>query len=498
VQKITLFITFLITLALSATIVIFFEDGRHIVNAKPQELYQVYLGGTKVGVIKSKSKLEAYIDNKQKEIKEKYNVKNVYPPKDLYIQKHISYNDEILSEEEVYELIKEKNPFTIKGYTFKIKRGEKEDVINVISEELFMEAATKLVEAFVPSDEYKHFRDEQQKEITTTGKIIEDLYIPTEQIKKKEAFISTDEKVFIDVNELAKYLLFGTLEEPDKYIVKAGDTIEQISFNHKLGTEEFLVVNPEFSNANSLLFPGQEVSVGLINPVVDVVVEEHIVEDQIIKYDVETRYDNTLAYGVTNVNQEGIDGIQRVIQKRQTTNGVITNVQIDRAATTIIREPIKKVVVKGTMSIGGGTVTISSDGRWVWPTDSAYVITSHYGWRWLVGKRDFHEGIDISGTGYGSPIRTARAGTVIKSSSDKTRGEYIIIAHDNNYYTTYLHLSEKYVNEGQTVIAGQVIGGMGNSGNVYGVTGTHLHFGVYVGEPYVNGSKSADPEKIYR
>jgi murein DD-endopeptidase MepM/ murein hydrolase activator NlpD len=37
-------------------------------------------------------------------------------------------------------------------------------------------------------------------------------------------------------------------------------------------------------------------------------------------------------------------------------------------------------------------------------------------------------------------------------------------------------MEEIYVSEGDTVIQGQVIGKMGRTGRVYGVTGIHLHF----------------------
>jgi murein DD-endopeptidase MepM/ murein hydrolase activator NlpD len=496
VQKLALLFTFLITLALSVVLIIFFDNEKADANELPEELYQVYLAGEKIGVVASKTKLENYIDQKQEEIKNKYNVKTVYPPKDLYIQKYVSYGEKVLSEKEVYDLIKEKSPFTIKGWTFRIKsrtEGEADKIVYVIDKKTFDDASMKTVEAFVPTDYYHLFLEEKQPEIKNTGKIIERVYIPDEQVKYKQGYISTNEHIFTDVNELAKYLLFGTLDEPGKYTVKEGDTIEQISFDHRLGAEEFLVVNPEFKNPNTLLFPGQQVSVGLISPIFDVVLEEHIVEDQAINFDTETQYDSSLAYGVTQVKQEGVDGTQRVVQKRQTTNGAITGLEIDRAASKIIKEPVTKIIVKGTRS-NNGTVTISPDGKWVWPTNIPYVITTYYGYRW----GQMHPAVDISGCGYGSPIKAARVGIVYKSGYDKTKGNFLILQHDNNYFTNYLHLSKKYVVEGQSVKAGDVIGAMGNSGFVVGTTGTHLHFGVFIGYPYDSSSKSINPMTLYR
>jgi murein DD-endopeptidase MepM/ murein hydrolase activator NlpD len=493
VQKITLLFTFLITLALSAVIIIFFQ-GEKLVAKAPKELYKVYLAGDEIGVIKSKAKLEEYIDKKQEEIKKKYNVDTVYPPNNLNIQKYISYGDKVLTEEEVYNKISKVSPFTVKGYVFKIKattEGEQDKVINVLNKDLFKNASTKVIEAFIPKEDYQLYLDDKQPEIKDTGKIIEN--IDYSDITEKESFISSTDKIFTDEKELAKYLLFSTTEEQEKYTVKDGDTIEQISFSHKLGTEEFMVVNPEFTNANSLLFPGQEVSVGLIKPLINVTVMEQIVEDQVIPYDTETITDNTVAYGTTQIKQEGAEGLQRVVEKRQTTNGVISDVRIDRGATQVLKDPVKKIIVKGTKS-DNGPVTISPDGKWVWPTNIPYVITTYFGYRW----GELHAAIDIAGCGYGSPIRAARAGTVYKSGYDKTKGNYIILAHDNNYYTNYLHMSKKYITEGQTVAAGQIIGAMGNSGFVVGTTGTHLHFGAFIGEPYKSTTRNVNPLTLYR
>lgn len=53
------------------------------------------------------------------------------------------------------------------------------------------------------------------------------------------------------------------------------------------------------------------------------------------------------------------------------------------------------------------------------------------------------------------------------------------------------HLSGFNVRVGDSVRKGQVIAYMGNSGFV---TGTHLHLGIYIGEPFSGGStRSVNP-----
>lgn len=145
---------------------------------------------------------------------------------------------------------------------------------------------------------------------------------------------------------------------------------------------------------------------------------------------------------------------------------------------------------------------ISSTG-WVWPTDKNYSITTYYS--------SSHNAIDIY-QGYGSNIYAANSGTVSEVhggctpgnvSCNGRGGNYIVINHNNGYYTVYMHLRTINVSNGQQVSAGQVIGTMGNTGNVVPIPtasapylGTHLHFAVYKGAPY-NGGVTINPMNLY-
>jgi len=100
-----------------------------------------------------------------------------------------------------------------------------------------------------------------------------------------------------------------------------------------------------------------------------------------------------------------------------------------------------------------------------------------------------HRGIDISWGGInGTPIRAVKAGTVDATNIDWTYGNHIRIDHGNGQKTLYAHM--KYtplVSSGENVAQGQIIGYVGNTGNVYPeptesnpTAGTHLHFEVTV------------------
>ena len=74
-------ISLLATIILGA-FVIFICSNRKT-NTEPQNVYEVFLNGKSVGLLDSKDDLLALVDDKQKEIKDKYNVEKVYPPATL-------------------------------------------------------------------------------------------------------------------------------------------------------------------------------------------------------------------------------------------------------------------------------------------------------------------------------------------------------------------------------------------------------------------------------
>ena len=97
-----------------------------------------------------------------------------------------------------------------------------------------------------------------------------------------------------------------------------------------------------------------------------------------------------------------------------------------------------------------------------------------------------HYALDIADTSRPA-VWAAGGGTVEKVSTGTWGGGYgnhIIVNHGNGVKTLYAHLGSANVYAGQYVNQGDVIGIMGNTGRVYGVTGIHLHY-----EVRVNGVK---------
>ena len=471
-------------------------------NSDPTVVYTVYLDGKAIGTIASEDSFNKFVNTKEDELKKKYNVDTVYTPRGVEIKKNLTYNNFINSDEQVYNKIISSKNFTVRGYQIMIVNPDDEndsEIIYVLSKDIFDKAVENTIKAFVDKDQYDKFVTGTQEEVKDSGSMIENIDFQ-ETVTYKETLISTDEKIFTDVDELSKYLLYGTLDKQETYIVKDDDTIESIANSHKLNVQEFLIANPEFTSENNLLYESQEVVVGLIEPIISVVVDVHSVGEEEREYDTEIQYDSSQYVGYQEVIREGENGLYKVTRKSQYINGQLVSGTI--ANSTEIKPSVNRIIVKGDKY----APSVADLSYWGWPTDKPYTITSYFQYRWGT----FHKAIDIY-VGYGSPIYAANNGVVYKTGSgcypgnigcNGRQGNYVIINHNaGGYYTVYMHMKEFYVTEGQTVARGQKIGAMGNTGEVYPVPsssnpygGTHLHFEVRVGGAY---GTSINPLSLY-
>ncbi len=114
----------------------------------------------------------------------------------------------------------------------------------------------------------------------------------------------------------------------------------------------------------------------------------------------------------------------------------------------------------------------------VWPT-AVHMVTQYFSWK--------HHALDIAGP-FETPTYAAKAGVVEKAQCGWNSGYgcVIIIDHGNGVKTLYGHHAKLLVSAGDHVETGQTIGLMGNTGNVRGITGIHVHFEVIVNGARVN------------
>lgn len=466
----------------------------------PTSVYQVYLDGNKLGLIDSKDDLYEMINEEQKEIKNEYKVDQVYPPKGFQIVKKSTYDENITKIEDIYNSIKDSRTFTIKGYTVTIKTDDLESepsYIYVIDDKIFKDALQNVVTTFIGKERYNQYMTNTQSEVTETGYIIETMYFK-DKISIKESYISVDEKIFTNETELTKYLLFGENESTIEYVVKKGDTIEDIANDHRLNIDELLIANDNLTSEDTLLAIGETINVALISPILSLVYDELITEDVVEQYQTVIKEDPSKYVDYRQVTTKGSNGINRTTSRIQFTNGERNQGGYIVGKQIVIKPVVNEVITKGTKKYPvvtkPNTNYVDNNQPWAWPTNSPYVVTSEYSFRWGT----LHDGMDISGTGYGSPIYAALEGEVVSAQNGgmvgRSAGLNVVIKHANGYYTVYAHCSKLNVKKGDYVQRRQKIAEMGKTGVA---TGTHLHFGVFDGPPY-NGGKSLNPRKLWK
>lgn len=117
---------------------------------------------------------------------------------------------------------------------------------------------------------------------------------------------------------------------------------------------------------------------------------------------------------------------------------------------------------------------------------AVYYISSEFG---EVRETGPHAGVDFAGV-EGKPVVAARHGVVTESGWHAGYGYRVTIDHGEGLSTRYGHLAEPpKVAVGQSVVGGEVVGKLGNTGDS---TGPHLHFEL------MRDGKQIDPAEAIR
>jgi murein DD-endopeptidase MepM/ murein hydrolase activator NlpD len=170
--------------------------------------------------------------------------------------------------------------------------------------------------------------------------------------------------------------------------------------------------------------------------------------------------------------------------------------KVSRPATPKI-SPLPTVQVAQVSSIAPTSLAMSNysvNSDFVFPLATPTPVSSPYGWRIhpITGNRRFHAGQDLAAPS-GAPVIAVANGRVVVANWHGGYGKAIIIEHNGRLQTLYGHLSEIFVQEGQEIKQGTVIGQVGSTG---ASTGPHLHFETKL--PTVEGWVTVDPGEDLR
>jgi murein DD-endopeptidase MepM/ murein hydrolase activator NlpD len=126
----------------------------------------------------------------------------------------------------------------------------------------------------------------------------------------------------------------------------------------------------------------------------------------------------------------------------------------------------------------------------IWPAMGR--VSGVYGSQRIINGKPLrpHFGVDVAAPP-GTPVRAAAAGTVTLAHGDLYfSGKTVIVDHGLGVSTLYIHMQELRVATGDRVTQGQIIGSIGTTGRS---TGPHLHWGLNLGQDYLDPATIVGP-----
>ncbi|MGM9663084.1 MAG: peptidoglycan DD-metalloendopeptidase family protein [Oscillospiraceae bacterium] len=398
----------------------------------------VLYNGEELGVVRSTDDAAAAVEHIEAATKDAVDSRYTLDEGAVTTTTTLASRSELLSEEELEDILSEKIGLVVHGYGL------------YINDELICATQYEYV--------LEDLLHQLQYAYTTENTVSCDF---EEKVEVRQGYVPTE--YLMSIGRIAE-VLNSTHEEEVTYTVKSGDVWSRIANDNGMTSAELLKLNPGYNI--SRLHVGDTLVLSAAVPYLTITFTEqqHYVSN--IPYEVEYQEDPTMYKGDYKVLSAGVYGKADVVADVTYKNGE----EVGRTvrAYTELTAPVTELQAVGTKA----RPTWLPTGSFRWPCSGS--ITSYFGYRTLWGRSNYHGGIDIANS-RGTPIYAADGGTVTYAGWYSTYGYLVIIDHGNGFETYYGHNSALLVSKGDHVYKGQQIARMGMTGNA---SGNHCHFEV--------------------
>lgn len=340
------------------------------------------------------------------------------------------------------------------------------DIIYVKNQDIFNDALNNFLENFVSKETIQKIQDKEKIESPNDFGSVDTGFKIAQKMNFSESIVAPDD-IYADVNKVYEYLCYGRSTDRQYYETKIGDTVQAIGYYFgDMTAKQVMMLNPGvILNEDQILAPGTVLNVTYYNSPIEVYVTKQRLAQQTVLPDSPLyKEDNTLKQGSRRIEIEEENGLKNVLYEETWINGVVQ--EGNELSSMMIKEPVQGVIAVGTMALPDvGT------GNWRWPVNNP-IITCNYTCYANHGGTDFQNLYNKWDVVY-----AADSGVVESTGWTSIGGYYVRINHNNDYVTYYGHFrSYPYVEEGQVVERGDVLGQIGMTGVA---TGPHVHFAMY-------------------
>ncbi len=277
-----------------------------------------------------------------------------------------------------------------------------------------------------------------------------------------DILVSDDEGYLVKINPQTDESSRIGMTDLAVHTVESGESLSVIAEKYGISSKTIQWEN-NITNVNSIR-AGQKLLIPPVNGVSYKVKSADTIDKIAEKYDISA--ESIIAQNSLSENAVAVKGQDLFLPGAEPIAPpvAVATTYISSGNTTVpVRVTDYSAIPTNTTSPTGGKI-------FIYPTKGGITQGYHSG----------HYAIDIADRSK-PPIWAPASGTIVKVSTGTWGGGYgnhIIIDHGNGLRSLYAHLDSVNVSNGQWVNQGDVIGIMGNTGRVYGVTGIHLHWEV--------------------
>ncbi|GIN72443.1 hypothetical protein J14TS2_29180 [Bacillus sp. J14TS2] len=420
-------------------------------------IYHVYMDEEYLGSVSSKAVVESEVDKLIEEETQKYKDYQLELANDLtYIEEDVFRAES--EDDAIREKIAEKAKIQAISTAITVKD---EAIVYVKNEEVANKVIERFQQEYVPEAQWKAYQENEDASVDLKK---DESKITDIKMKEDTSLqeVVVDPKDILEEKQAVEFLQKGTLEEK-QHEVQEGEVLESIANEYNLSTKELMELN-EGITEDTVLQIGQELQTVVTKPLLHVVVEKELYQEESVPFEKEVIENDEMPKGETKTKQAGKNGTSGFLYQIVEENG--SQKKKETKKETQIKKPVKEVIEKGTK-----VVPDRGSGTFAWPTNGGYV-SSKMGQRW----GSLHKGIDIARPD-NLTIKAADNGVVVSAGwDDGGYGNKVVIDHQNGFQTVYAHMDSISVSAGQKVEKGSELGIMGATGFA---TGVHLHFEVH-------------------